>query len=337
MLLVVDRKAVALSLEGESVRVTLAEGGFRRVPLNLLSQVVVQGTVPVASDVYRALAERGIGAVLLAGRGHQAPAFAGAGLTNFVGWRLRQYAAYFDAHAQRQMVRALLHMKLSVCAAAATMLPAEHSGRAHAAQSQALIQLAEAREVDSMRGIEGAAAAAWYSALGKAIDPIWGFSGRNRRPPRDPVNALLSLGYTLATATMANEVIAQGLDPALGFLHAPAPNRAALSLDLVEPLRALVDVFVLGLLSDFSPGDFSVSDQDGCRLSKAARSQFYRRWQVASGSAYGMIHVVLGQGQPVVDADVGLQDVDNPAAGVSLAAACRLLVAHFRRALPDAG
>lgn len=352
MLLVVDRKTSAISLEGAALRVSLAEGGFRRIPLNLLSQVVVHGAVPVSCDVFRALAERGIGAVLLAGRGHKPVAFAGAGLAPFVGWRLRQFAAFQNGATKMEIVRELLSLKFSVYAAAALSLPSSVAVETRAAQLQARERLASARDLASLRGIEGATAAAWFSALRKVIDPFWLFTGRNRHPPRDPVNALLSLAYTLTTSAVADEVLIQGLDPALGFLHVPAPHRPALSLDLVEPLRALVDVWVLTQLAQYVPEDFTLNEQDGCRLSKDARSRFYAEWQTARASSFGLIYQVLkliGAGAEALVAesfssadnklirnagsDTRLDDADT-VPEISLSAACRYLVAWFRRVLP---
>lgn len=115
--------------------------------------------------------------------------------------------------------------------------------------------------LSSLRGLEGASTAAYFSAFRKLFDPEWRFEKRIRRPPPDPVNVLLSLGYTLMAQLSASAVQTVGLDPYAGFLHEFVYNRPALALDLMEEFRPVVDGVVLwaargGQITphDFSPG-----------------------------------------------------------------------------------
>ena len=132
--------------------------------------------------------------------------------------------------------------------------------------------------INTLMGIEGQIAKSWFKLLHYTLDPKWKFIGRNRRPPRDPVNALLSLGYTLLSGDIRQVIISEGLDPSFGFLHQPRAGRESLMLDLLEPYRAGVDLFVIGLLDTLEPEDFSYSNAQGCRLKKAKRSLFYSAW-----------------------------------------------------------
>jgi CRISP-associated protein Cas1 len=144
------------------------------------------------------------------------------------------------------------------------------------------VQIPVAPNRDTLMGLEGVAAAAWFRWLGHSLAPAWGFHGRNRRPPRDPVNALLSLGYTLLGGEMLGMVQQHGLDPAQGLLHELVPGRESLVLDLIEPLRPSVDLVVLGMLDHLlTPEDFSNTPAEGCRLSKEARGRFYQAWAQA--------------------------------------------------------
>ena len=103
--------------------------------------------------------------------------------------------------------------------------------------------------------------------------------GRNRRPPRDPVNALLSLTYVISGGEIRRAILQRGLDPALGFLHASQSGRESLALDILEPLRPEVDLFVLTLLdSSLNLKHFTTNDQDGCLLNKKGRSAFFKAW-----------------------------------------------------------
>ena len=111
-------------------------------------------------------------------------------------------------------------------------------------------------------------------------DNAWEFKERNRRPPRDPVNALLSLSYTLAGNSIGQLASTRGLDISLGFLHAPLNGRPSLALDLLEPVRPWIDQWIWqqvdkGLLT---PKQFSNNLEQGCRLDKEGRQAFFSAW-----------------------------------------------------------
>jgi len=116
-----------------------------------------------------------------------------------------------------------------------------------------------AKDLEELRGIEGGAARAFYAGFGMLIkNGDFHFGGRNKRPPRDPVNALLSFVYTMFTNEVLNAINASGLDPYLGALHEPAHGRPSLACDLVEEWRATAEAFVLTLLNKrmVGPEDF---------------------------------------------------------------------------------
>ena len=147
-------------------------------------------------------------------------------------------------------------------------------------QQQQLGKLHQAQSVDVFLGLEGTMSREWFQLLAAVLPEQWKFTGRNRQPPRDPLNALLSLGYTLALADIRQMVIAEGFDPAFGFLHQPYPAREALALDVLEIFRSGVDLFALNLLAELTPESFYYREAEGCRLSKAARPLFYREWAI---------------------------------------------------------
>lgn len=128
-----------------------------------------------------------------------------------------------------------------------------------------------------MLGLERSAARLWFAALAGALPAGWILPGRVRRPPTDPVNSLLSLGYTLLTRRAETACGAWGLDPAVGFLHAYRAGRPALACDLVEPFRVpAVDRLVVSALHGgrLSTADFTDTADDGVRLTEEA----FRRW-----------------------------------------------------------
>ena len=139
-------------------------------------------------------------------------------------------------------------------------------------------------EADALRGLEGEAAAAYYSVFGDLILNKDGFEfhGRSRRPPRDNVNAALSFAYTLLTNECAAALESVGFDPAVGFMHLDHPGRLSLACDLVEELRsALADRFVLALINnrELSPEDHEAGPAGAVYLDRQGREKLIRRWQ----------------------------------------------------------
>lgn len=112
--------------------------------------------------------------------------------------------------------------------------------------------------LSSLLGLEGSASSAYFRGLRYFFAEQWQFAERNRRPPRDPVNVLLSFGYTLLAEAASSAVQTVGLDPYAGFLHEVAYNRPALGLDLMEEFRPVVDGIVLWCIhsGQISPTDF---------------------------------------------------------------------------------
>jgi len=143
-----------------------------------------------------------------------------------------------------------------------------------------LPRLAEPCALETIRGIEGGGAAMYFKALGEALPNSLEFHKRQRRPPPDPVNALLSLSYTLLHFEAVRITQQAGFDACIGFLHAPEYSRESLACDCIEPLRPVVDGFVLGLFHSriIRKEHFGVQ-QDSCKLRKTGRGIFYRHWE----------------------------------------------------------
>jgi len=136
--------------------------------------------------------------------------------------------------------------------------------------------------LSSLRGAEGAATAAYFGAFRRFFAPEWRFHDRSRRPPADPVNVLLSFGYTLMTQAAAGAVSAVGLDPCAGFLHEVVYNRPALALDLLEEFRPVVDGIVLWVCrsGQLSPADFSPGPPERpVLLSESGQRRFLQAYE----------------------------------------------------------
>ena len=134
-------------------------------------------------------------------------------------------------------------------------------------------------------GFEGIASNIYFGVLPNLIlnqKEVFPFNGRNRRPPKDAVNAMLSLAYTLIANDISAALETVGLDPYVGFLHSLRPGRASLALDMLDEFRAyLGDRFVLSLINkrQISPKDFLYQGDNGVILNENGRKTFITAWQ----------------------------------------------------------
>lgn len=273
-----------IELEADRGSLILRKSGqlIQRVPYTLLERVVIVADTAVRASVIRGLTAAGIGVFWPASRtGSHAmswPAERAAGMR-----RLGQAKIYWDEVARARYAGLLIRGKLLAQLQLLRGLDAKRPdrrfelGKARTQLSSAIGRLRRERlPVESILGVEGAASAAYFEAIGTTLAPALGFRGRNRRPPRDPVNASLSLGYTLLYGAALEAVLVAGLEPAIGFLHEPASGRAALACDLMEPFRPVVDGEILRLFHcrQLRGEHFSIN-QGACLMGKTARRDFY--------------------------------------------------------------
>jgi CRISPR-associated protein Cas1 len=293
--LYVDREN--LELRPEKGAVVLYEGGVRArtVPLALLERVVIRADVLLRSALLRQLAEAGVGVAVLGRRPERTALLLGRPHAD-LRLRLAQYQAALEPSRRAGWARALLAAKL---AAQTRVLERARELRgptvAAVAVADALAVLAPLRarlanpgeelSLPSLLGLEGAAAAAYFPGLASLFPPAAGFLTRNRRPPRDPVNACLSLAYTLLHFEAARAAHQAGLDPLLGFFHAPAYGRESLASDLIEPLRPRADFWVWQL---FRRRDLRLEhfghEGGACLLGKTGRRVFYQAFEAQAPS-----------------------------------------------------
>ena len=186
--------------------------------------------------------------------------------------------------ARARLAAALIAARLDGACALLATRASPHLPRLQ--EARARLALDNPPPLATLRGIEGAAIAAFFEAFAGIVPKPFFFSGRNRRPPRDPVNVCLSLGYSLAHFDAARAAALCGLDPSIGFYHEPHAGRESLACDLVEPVRPLVEAWVLDLLGSggIGTGEFS-SAKDACTLSKQGRRFVYRHFEETAAEA----------------------------------------------------
>ncbi|MYA38789.1 MAG: CRISPR-associated endonuclease Cas1 [Gammaproteobacteria bacterium] len=157
-------------------------------------------------------------------------------------------------------------------------------------------EIANADSAHMLRGIEGDAGRLHFGAVRKVLSfEELQFTTRNRRPPRDPVNALLGMCYALLVTEATGAAETVGLDPQIGFFHRARSGRASLSLDLVEEFRPLVDRFVVGIVrrKQIGVADFTFTAGGACYLTDSGRDRLLKLWEKHKDTEFQ--HDVLGR------------------------------------------
>ncbi|MFN3448272.1 MAG: CRISPR-associated endonuclease Cas1 [Roseococcus sp.] len=288
--LYLDRRDARIEAGEGTLLVRGADGALARVPLAPLERVVLRGPASITTGAIAAIAGQGAALLVLSGRHGRMAGVMGGAAHGDAAIRLGQFRLALDPAAREAVGRAVLRRKLigqqRLLAEGLRRRPERRRAllRGQAALAEALLRLRAPGPLApaQLMGIEGAAAAAYWEAYAALLPPSAGFAGRNRRPPRDPANALLSLAATLAHLEAVAAAQQAGLDPAIGFLHALHPGRESLACDLVEPLRPLCERLVWRLFAEerLRAAHFS-RDGEACLLGKAGRLAFYAAWEEA--------------------------------------------------------
>ncbi len=272
-----DGKRLEVRREGEVIG---------SAPLVKIHDIVVFGNIGLSTPAIKRLLERNIDVVFLTLDGHYHGRLVGE-MSAHVALRQAQYARTGDAERSLRQARQIVEGKLRNQRA---VLQRFNRNRASAPDELTTIideternlrRVSRTTRLHALLGLEGSATARYFSGVRALIGPEWRFNSRQRRPPPDPVNVLLSLGYTLLAHKALGAVQAAGFDPYLGILHQYAYKHPSLALDLMEEFRPiLVDSLVIRLcndgritLDDFTPGDEArpvVLSDDGMRRFLAA-------------------------------------------------------------------
>ncbi|MDD2661382.1 MAG: CRISPR-associated endonuclease Cas1 [Methylococcales bacterium] len=293
--LYLDRKNLGIKLDGQTL--ALYEDGVKKgtAPLHLLERVVLRGNVQLESRVLGALSERNIGLLVLSGRNTEATAMLAARSHGDSLRRLGQYQTSLDDGLRTPLARWLVLVKVRAQQCLLRDALAVRADLRHPLTSalQTLNgisgQLLEDKvdlPLASLRGYEGAAAAAYFTAYVHLFADSLNFSGRKKRPPPDPVNACLSLGYTLLHYDAVRACHTVGLDSMLGFYHDVSFGRESLACDVMEPLRPLMDRWVWQMFRERQLRIEHFCDDNGrCQMNKAGRQCFYGFYESRAGSA----------------------------------------------------
>jgi CRISPR-associated protein Cas1 len=260
----VTRDGATLRREGERLLVRVKQVTVAELPVRSMRQLVLAGNVTLTPAALDMIVSRGIDCVLISHSGRYRGRIV-SGSSGNIRLRLAQYRAFSYEPRALEIAREIVSGKIANQRALVMRHARRHGEddrlhRARLALAASAVRATHATTLDELRGCEGAASAAYFRDFGALLRaPGFSFDGRNRRPPLDPVNALLSLGYTLLANAVEAAVQIVGMDPYLGTLHAPVAGRPSLPCDLMEELRApIVDALVIAAINQqaFEPNDF---------------------------------------------------------------------------------
>lgn len=283
--LYIDRKDIVLKLDGGAI--AFYENGERAgtVPLAPIERIVMSGQVQMSTQVLGALGERGIGLLILSGR-KQTPTMMMAKPHNDASRRIAQYRLSLDEKFCVKFTQCLLRLKLEGQSQELKRLRESHLHSRYQLKlsidtiQNCLDKIDQETKIPTLRGLEGSAAASYFSGLSDCLAERLHFSGRTRQPPQDPLNVLLSLGYTLLHAEAVIAIYSAGLDPYIGFYHGLEFGRESLACDLIEPLRPIYDQMAIEW---FKQGKIRVEhftkNEQSCLLGKAGRTIFYQLFE----------------------------------------------------------
>lgn len=281
-----------LSLDGENVVILDGEKELGRIPLHNLEAVVSFGYRGVSPALMGGCAKRNIALCFLTPQGKFLARVTGETRGNVV-LRKRQYIISDKEDMALGIARNCILGKVYNSRWILERATRDHSlqvdveklKKASGFLKNSLKAVRECSSMEQLRGYEGEAASVYFGEFDQLIlqqKKDFSFAGRNRRPPLDNVNAMLSFVYTLLTNSVAAALETVGLDPYVGFMHTERPGRASLALDLVEELRpVLADRFVLTMINKkmVAGKDFMKKENGAVLISDEARKRLLTEWQ----------------------------------------------------------
>lgn len=282
---------------GEHLVVSKDGATLNKVPLHAVRQVVVFGNVQVSTQTLATLATNDIPVAYMSGYGRYVATLAGPPAKN-VGLREAQYRTFDDPATRLELAREVVRAKLTnqrvfLMRCLRSRTDADDDARTTAKDEAAargladlLARLDQAPDADSLLGYEGQGAALYFAEFGRFLKPglpggDFDFTTRNRRPPRDPVNALLSFAYAMLTKDAVSACLAVGFDPYKGFYHVGRHGKPSLGLDIMEEFRTIIaDSVVVSLINNqlVTPADF-LRWKDACHLTEAGRKAFFAAYE----------------------------------------------------------
>ena len=295
-----------LSLDGENVVVLEEQQEIGRIPLHNLQAIVTFGYTGASPALMGACAQRNIELSFMSGNGRFLARVTGEVKGN-VTLRKQQYRVSDDREKSIKIARNFILGKVynsrwvleRACRDYAMRLDTEQIKKKSHYLTQSVKNIRICENSDELLGLEGEAASVYFSVFDELIlqqkDDFY-FHGRNKRPPLDNVNAMLSFAYSLLASMCGSALEAVGLDPYVGFFHTDRPGRMSLALDLMEEFRSIMaDRFVLTLINKriMKSDHFMKKENGAVIMSNEGRKLFISAWQ--SKKQETITHPFLGE------------------------------------------
>lgn len=274
-------------LRKESKRLVVEKQGrvLLEVPEFKVDRVLVFGNVHLTTQAVSFLLSSGIDTSFLTVHGRFKGRLAPVESKN-VFLRVKQYEKHlqpqFKLSLAKHIVTAKIQNARTLLVRYARNHPEVDLERAIKELQNCIEKVHKKQTINSLMGVEGIASAIYFEAYGKLFRRELQFDGRQRRPPRDPINSLLSFGYTLLTNEVVSLCCAIGFDPYIGYFHGLDYGRPSLPLDLIEEFRhAIIDRFILFLINNqvITQMDFEDKSEEGVLLSEPARKTFFIQYE----------------------------------------------------------
>lgn len=292
--LYVNTQKTYIHKEGTNVVISLEKEDIFKTPIHLIKEIICFGNITVSPFFMGFCGEEGVGLSFHTETGKFLCRIVGKTKGNIL-LRRAQHKLTQKENVEVNVVKSILSGKLLNSRIVLQRFLRDHpeklsidSDISHVIEHlKYQVNLFDKKqfELEELRGVEGDAARSYFSIFDNLIlneKEFFKFNGRNRRPPKDPINALLSFAYTILCADYTSACESVGLDPQMGFLHADRPGRPSLALDLMEELRAcFCDRLLLSIinLQQIKPNQFSFEEGGGVTMNDEARKTFLISYQ----------------------------------------------------------
>ncbi|MBX9938238.1 MAG: type I-MYXAN CRISPR-associated endonuclease Cas1 [Candidatus Obscuribacterales bacterium] len=291
---------------GDQLKIEYKDSNSKTVklPVNDVSQIVINGFSQISTQALRFCAEEGVGVHYVASSGQYLGCFSSA-RSNRVQQKIRQFKALLDPDLclklAKQTVLCRMDMQRQVLKRTLSRTEQGHENLGDVIKKIKVLQrlVPSVSAVEKLRGFEGGAAALYFSAfddlLSEEVPEALRFHRRNRRPPKDRVNALLSYGYGMLLKDVIQALNVVGLEPAFGFYHQPRSSAPPLALDVMEVFRCLlVDIPVLNSINrlQWSPSEDFVETPGQVWLSDSGKRRFIEVYERRKADSWK--HPIIG-------------------------------------------
>ncbi|MHC1583001.1 MAG: CRISPR-associated endonuclease Cas1, partial [Candidatus Syntropharchaeia archaeon] len=276
-----------------SVNISVKNGSFfisgnnanltEKIPINKIKQVILVGNASITTPAVKLLLKNNIPLAITSFNGKYLGSLTPEFSKNSI-LRFNQYKAHEDKEKTLQVSKAIVLAKLNNMKVFLQRYSRKEEfdfSKQISSISEYIKKSSKSKDIDSLRGYEGIATREYYKGIKEIVSTTgFEFDGRNRRPPKDPVNSMLSYGYTLLYKDLMNACQVVGMDPYIGFMHTDKFGKPSLPLDLMEEFRIpVIDSLVIQLIRKkiITPKDFEIN-LGNCKFRITARKRYIKHY-----------------------------------------------------------